>query len=196
MDQNHLSAAEIAGFLDRTLDAEVRAHAVEHLSACERCRDEVAACARLATTIPAAKGSSVRWRAAVAVAAILVLAVGLRSNRSRHIPSGGERNLTGERSATMTTSIATVFPSDSVAIDGSHLRFVWKRDAGASSYRLTITDANGIPVYLIDEISDTSFTLPDTVRLTSSAVYFWHVDAPHADGSSAKSSSDSFRVAP
>jgi hypothetical protein len=196
MEHNHLSAAEIAGFLDRTLESEMRSHAVAHLAECERCRDELAACARLASTAPPARRTSVLWQAVAGVAAVLLIAVVLRSGRHPDSSVGSERILSAERSAPMTSRITTLFPADTVAIARSKLRFMWKRDAGASAYSVTITDANGKLVYGIDEISDTVFTLPDTVRFTSSTVYFWNVDAPHADGSSAKSGSVPFRVAP
>ncbi|HVE36443.1 MAG TPA: zf-HC2 domain-containing protein [Gemmatimonadaceae bacterium] len=196
MEQNHLSAAEIAAFIDQTLEGEFRVRAVEHLGTCERCRDEVAACARLAASAPTAVTRPVIWRVVMGLAAVLLVAVVLRPIWLARSPMGRGRNVTAERSAPMTSRITTVFPADSVPIARSQLRFVWKGDAGASAYSLAITDANGKTVYVIDEISDTTFALPDTVRLTPSVVYFWHVDAPHADGSSAGSSSVSFRVAP
>jgi hypothetical protein len=196
MEQNHLSATEIAGFIDRTLDGEVRARAVEHLAACERCRDEVAACVRLAATAPAHHDTSAVWKVVAAVAAVLVLAVTLRSGLRQRALTGGERSATAERAAPMTSRITTVFPTDTVAIARAQLRFVWRRDSRASAYTFAIIDANGKPVVRIDEIGDTTFALPDTVRLVPSALYFWHVDAPHADGSSAVSGEMAFRVAP
>jgi hypothetical protein len=196
MEQNHLSAAEIAGFIDHTLEGDVRASATEHLATCERCRDEVAACARLASSAPSAVTRPAVRRIVMGVAAVLLVAVALRPGWLVRSPLGRERDVTAERSVQMTSRITTVFPADSVPIVRSQLRFVWKADAGASDYSLTITDANGKTVYAIDEIGDTTLTLPDTVRLTPSVVYFWHVDAPHVDGSSAGSSSVSFRVAP
>jgi len=196
MEQNHLSAAEMAGFIDHTLDDEVRARAAEHLATCERCRDEVAACARLAASAPAAVTRPVTWRIVLGLAAVLVITVALRSGWRARSPMGRERNVAAERSAPITSRITTVFPADSVPIARSRLRFVWEGDARASAYSLAITDANGKPVYSVDETSDTTFALPDTVRLTPSVVYFWHVDAPHADGSSARSSSVPFRIAP
>ena len=195
MEQNHLSAAEIAGFIDRTLTAEVRIRAVEHLATCERCREEVAACARLAGSVPTKKSVPIVWQAVAGMAAILVLAVALRSTWHRQSFVGSGSTVATERSAPTTGRITTVFPADSVAIARSRLRFVWRRDEGATAYLLTITDANGNPVWF-DEVRDTAFALPDTVRLTPSVLYFWHVDAPHTNGSSAQSGATGFRVAP
>ena len=195
MEHKHLSATEIAGFIDRTLDEEVRVHAIEHLAACERCRDEVAACVRLAATVPPKRRTSFVLRAVAAVAAVLVLAVALRSTWRRPTPVD-DRSVALERSAPMASRVTTVFPSDSMQIARSRLAFTWKRDAGAVTYSLRLIDANGKLVYSNDEIADTTFRLPDTVQLEPSAVYFWHVDAPHKDGSSAQSNSASFRVTP
>lgn len=196
MEENHLSAAEIAGFIDHTLSNEVRALAVEHLATCERCREEAAACARLAASAPTETLRPGVWRFAAGLAAVLVVAVALRSGWRSPSPVGEQRNATAERSAPMTGRIKTIFPNDSLPIARSQLRFVWNRDADASSYHLTVTDASGTPAWIGDVIGDTAFALPDTVRLAGSSVYFWRVDAPHADGSSAQSNRVSFRVAP
>jgi hypothetical protein len=195
MEQNHLSAAEIASFIDRTLEGEVRARAVEHLSICERCRDEVAACVRLATTVPAEKDTSVVWRTVAVVAAVLVLAVALRSPWRQQATTGGERSVTAERSAPMSNHITTVLPADSVIIARSRLQFVWRRDERATTYALAVDDSSGKPIWT-SEISDTTSILPDSVRLSPSGLYFWHVDALHIDGSSAKSSAMAFRITP
>ena len=195
MEQNHLSAAEIAAFIDRSLEGEVRVRAVEHLATCERCRDEVATCARLAASAPATTRIPVALRAAAGIAAALVLAVAVRSSWHGETPVSGARTATVERSAPIIGRITTVFPTDSVTITRSQLRFVWRQDEDANVYRFVVTDANGRVVWRRD-ITDTAFALPDTVRLTRSALYYWHVDAPHADGSSAQSSGIAFRVAP
>jgi len=194
MEHNHLSAAEVAGFIDRSLGDEVRAQAVEHLATCERCRDEVAACVRLASTVPAPKHTSGAWRTLAAVAAVLVLGVALRSNW-RQPAVRGEREVPSERSASATTRIRTVFPTDTVPIARSQLRFVWRRDAQATTYALAVDDSSGRSVWA-GEISDTTFTLPDSARVAPSGLYFWHVDAIHVDGSSAQSDAIAFRIAP
>jgi len=193
MEQNHLSAAEIAGFIDHTLDGEVRARAAEHLATCDRCREEVAACARLAASAPTAGSRPIVWQTLAGLAAVLVIAVVLPSTWHRQPPMSGEGTAVVERSAPTTGLVTTVFPTDNVEIARSQLRFVWLRDARASVYRVMIDDANGKAVWN-DEISDTTFALPDTARLAPSALYFWHVDALHNDGTSARSGAVAFRV--
>ena len=195
MEQNHLSAAEIAGFIDRTLAGEVRIRAVEHLANCERCRDEVAACARLTGSVPAKRSVPIVWQAIAGMAAILVLAVALRSTWRREPPRGDEQTATMERSAPMTSRIRTVFPTGNEQIARSRLRFVWLRDAQATAYQFNIADANANSVWSVT-VNDTALALPDSVRLAQSASYIWTVVAPHVDGSVAQSSPIVFRVAP
>jgi len=195
MEENHLSAAEIAGFIDQTLEGESRARAVEHLATCERCRDELAACARLAASAPATAVRPAAWRFVASFAAVLMIAVVLRSGWRSPSPAVDERNAAAERSAPLVSRIKTVFPEDSVPIRRSRLRFIWNSDRAASSYHLTITDATGIAAWTGD-VADTAFALPDSVHLLPSSMYFWRVEAPHADGTSAQSSAVAFSVAP
>jgi hypothetical protein len=193
MEQNHLSAAEIAGFIDRTLENDVRALAVEHLATCERCRDEVAACARLAASAPVKRTVPVVWRAVAAMVAVVVLAVALRSTWDQGLI--GARRVTAERATSTVSRVRVVFPTDTVPIARSRLRFVWRRDLQATGYSLAVDDASGDVIWS-GEINDTTFTLPDSARLAPSGLYYWHVDALHVDGSSAQSGATAFRVAP
>src|SRR5678815_1506721 len=195
MEQNHLSAAEMAGFIDHTLGDEVRARAAEHLATCERCRDEVAACARLAASAPVKRSMPVVWRAVAGMAAVVMVAVALRSTWNLGSPLVGERNVAAERSSPMTSRVRLVFPTDSVSIARSDLHFVWRRDVRATGYSLTVDDSSGTQIWT-REVSDTSFTLPDSARLAPSKTYLWHVDALHVDGSTAQSGPSAFRIAP
>lgn len=194
MEQGHLSAAEIAGFIDQALDADARALAAEHLASCQQCRDELAVCARLAASAPAVRPRRLPWRAVAGTAAVLVLAIVLRSRSRQPVREPGQA-ATVERARPAASTVMTVFPSENLEIARARPRFVWRRDEQAAAYRLVVTDANGRPVWN-DDVRDTVFTLPDTARLTPSAHYFWRVDALHADGTTSESAEVAFRVAP
>src|SRR2546428_6437366 len=60
----HLTAMEIAAYVDHGLVADARARARSHLAECDECRGEVIAVARLART-----GSRFRWKALLPLAA-------------------------------------------------------------------------------------------------------------------------------
>jgi len=61
---------------------------------------------------------------------------------------------------------------------------LWSAVAGEPTYRLTLTDASGQPVWTTTT-TDTSITLPPNVILQQRKRYFWYVDALRADGRAA-----------
>jgi anti-sigma factor RsiW len=192
MPVQHLSATEIAAFIDSTLSPNARTAAELHLSECSRCREELASCLRLASTAPGER----RWRAsgplaAAAAAAILVVAVLLPNARRQ------EPRAVRERTFPPTTTRALVIaPAPNAVVDARGLRFVWHRQADAVSYHVAMSDSTGAPVWSSADLSDTVAVLPASVARQTGMRYFWRVDVLHANGSSDQLGTSAFRIAP
>lgn len=187
----HLSATDIAAFIDRSLTLEDRARAELHLSGCERCRAELAACIRLAAGAPLAQRRRSTWPLVGVAAAALVLAVVLRSPGR---PIGGESSQ-ARTSVDGRARMSTVFPQRDADVARTELRFVWRRDDRSSGYRVIVADEAGAPVWT-EDAGDTSAVPPLTLPLRSGARYYWRVEALHADGSVAQSLETPFRIRP
>jgi hypothetical protein len=187
----HLSATDIAAFIDRSLSLGDRAHAELHLSDCERCRAELAACVRLAAAAPTAQRRRSTWPIVGVAAAVVMLAVVLR-------PASTLNN--GESSQSRTAvdgraSMSTVFPRRDAEVTRSELRFVWRRDDRSSGYRVIVADEAGAPMWT-EDAGDTSVAPPLSLPLKGGARYYWRVEALHADGSVAQSLETPFRIRP
>lgn len=191
MPVQHLSAVEIAGFIDSTLSAAARAAAELHLSGCARCREELASCMRLASTAPARRAFRVSWPVLGSIAAAILVFVVLRP--ARHQPSLEPAR---ERSTVIGAESLAIAPVADRAIARRDLRLVWRRDPAAVSYRVVVTDSAGAPAWRSDDLTDTSIAPPSSVALVPRARYFWRVDALHGDGSSAQSATSGFRITP
>jgi hypothetical protein len=187
----HLSASTLGAMIDKTLMGDARRRAEQHLAECDVCRDELAACARLANTAPAARSRSTPSAWVVgAAAAVVVIALGIRS-----VQSPRERGATQERAANANTSgIAVVAPFAGAIVPRAELRFVWRRDDASTGYRVIVTNAAGAPAW-VKELSDT-VALPPTNALEKGASYFWRVEALHADGAAVQSPTTAFQIAP
>lgn len=185
----HLSATDIAAFIDSTLSPEARAAAELHLSGCSKCCEELASCVRLASAAPSRAPARISWPLLGTVAAAIMLVAVLRP---RHQPA--RPDVSRERvSSPVATSLAVVSRPDA-SFDPHDVRLVWHRDAAAISYHLVVTDSTGAPVWRSDDLIDTSAAVPSNVRLRRGARYFWRVDALHADGSSPQSNTTGFRI--
>jgi hypothetical protein len=184
---SHLSAVEIAGFIDSTLAPDARAAAELHFSNCAVCRGELASCLRLAGTVPARPSHRVSLPF-VAAAAVVLAAALLPFARRVTPPSLVERGSATARAETMT-------PANGSVIRGNDIRLAWQRYATAVSYHVVLTDSSGTLVWSAD-VSDTSVTPPVALPLVSGARYFWRVDVLHGDGSSAQSRTAAFTIAP
>jgi hypothetical protein len=191
MPVQHLSAVEIAAFIDRPLSAGARAAAERHLSACARCREELAACMRLASTAPARRAFRVSWPLVGSIAAAMLFVVVLRPvHRQASVEPARER------SAVIGADSIAIAPTADRAVARRDLRLVWRRDPAAVSYRVVVTDSAGAPTWRSDDVTDTSIAPPSSVALVPRARYFWRVDALHGDGSSAQSATSGFRITP
>ena len=189
MPVQHLSATEIAGFIDSTLSPDARTAAELHLSGCAQCREELASCLRLSTTAPSRSSSRVGWPLLASIAAAILIMVVLRPGQQRTMV-----DRTRERATVTTASSLAVAPADGESIERRDLQFVWRRDPAAVSYHVVVTDSAGGPAWRSDDLTDTSTRPSPIARLSSGARYYWRVDALHADGSSAQSPTAGFRI--
>src|SRR5215813_4969378 len=76
MTGEHLSAADLARYIDRTLSDIARHRTERHLSDCAQCREELAACAPIARSLPVRRRT--RWLVSglgVVAAAVVAISV-------------------------------------------------------------------------------------------------------------------------
>jgi hypothetical protein len=189
----HLPAALVAAYLDGRLDAAERARAESHLADCAECRQEVVEM-RAVLADPETTGVTKhvrrpnRWLpvgigTAAAAALLIVLA-----STARRSPPEIERTPSDAASA----RLATHAPSDGVSAE--RVVFVWAPAAPGSSYRLTLTDSAGAPVWSTSTM-DTVLALPATTQLARGRRYHWYVDALVGDGHTMTSGVRSFSTA-
>lgn len=188
LGNNHLSAAQIAGYLDRDPSVE-RPLIEEHLAECAPCRHEIIEIMRLRGGRP----RRLRWSVvapAVAAAAVIALLVAL----PRDSGTGGEAVRAGP-SPEGIPRFQTVSPSSTGLVRADSVVFVWRRAGAEASYRLTVTDAAGGQMWAT-ATADTVAPLPARVRLAGGQAYFWYVDALLPSGESATTGVQEFRTAP
>ena len=192
MPVQHLSATEIAAFIDSTLAPDARAAAEFHLTGCARCREELASCLRLASSAPMRSRRRVSWPLVGSIAAAVLIVAVLRPVTRREVPSAVR-----ERAPGLTpTGQLSIAPPGNSTIARRDLRLVWRRDLDAVGYRVVITDSAGTPAWNSADVTDTSVVPPTSAPLNPGARYFWRVDVLHADGSTAQSATTGFRIAP
>jgi hypothetical protein len=185
----HLSAADIAAFIDHSLPLDARTDAEIHLSGCDRCREELTSCARLTGNAPSAPRRRVTWPVAGLAAAAVIVAIVLRPTAARI-----DRGASVERASVDASSRMTVV-SPTGLVTKTDLRFVWRRDDRSSGYRVILTDSIGAPAWT-EDVVDTSAALPVTIRLKPGAQYFWRIESLHTDGSATQSDETPFRIRP
>jgi hypothetical protein len=135
--------------------------------------------------IPAPSAS---WRryATFALAASLLLAVGVGVMRRVGVPGNGDVTR-GESAVTL------LAPPTDVRSDAGAIGFVWRPVAGAVRYELEVVDSAG-GVTFSATTADTTATLADTRRLTPGTAYRWWVRALDAAGAQRASDMRRLRV--
>jgi len=187
MPGDHLSAVDVAAFIDRTMSPAARERAERHMAGCESCREELAASARLASTVPPQRrGTPWAWIGVAAAAAVVILVARPQVERR-------ERGDPIERGHPVTTPVQ-VMPAD-LLVRRPDLRFVWRSDGTGTTYRVIVIDANGAPTWTTD-LADTTVRIPASTKLSAGMKYFWRVEALHPDGGVTKSEMLSFTIAP
>jgi len=175
----HLTAEDVAAFLDRHVTAAERAAVEAHLADCRSCRDELTSVRRLMRTGPTVRRILVpAGLAAAAVIAFLVLTLGRGSDLA------DDRLRSDVPTVEVAGSFATRLPADGDTISLAKPALVWSAIAGEPTYRFTLTDASGQPLWS-SSTTDTSVTLPPQVTLQPRQTYFWYVDALRANGRAA-----------
>jgi anti-sigma factor RsiW len=186
----HLSDADVAAYVDRTLPAGARARVERHLVECDACREEVTACARLVTAAPSRIPTRSRWVVMVPVAAAVLAAVLLRR------PDGNDRLAPAlERGATANASrIVQIAPAPGALVDANAMRLVWRPVERSAGYHVVVKDAAGAALWRAD-VTDTSVALPRGIALRAGESYVWRVDGQRTDGTSVTSPEIVFRIA-
>lgn len=185
----HLTAAEVAAFVDGTLSDAERERAERHLAECDECREEVASCGRLVATMPIASARRIPYAGVIPLAAAILIAVVWRRPADRSLDTARERGAASEG-----TRISLVAPAPDAALALAAPQFVWRSIAGSAGYRVVIKDASGALVWSSD-VADTSLAVPDSVALQPGRSYLWRVDGQRTDGTTASSAETVFRVA-
>lgn len=178
----HLTAAQVAAYLDRDLSDSARIQVEEHLESCASCRAELNASFDLAQSWKSAGAATTaiprnkRWKIAafsipvgLAAAAAMWIVVPHSQTRKEGADSVRTNEFSEGRSA-----IEVIRPDGNSEVSPSNASFVWHRSK-ASVYRLTILTQSGVPVFTTDT-QDTTVVLPDSVALTHGQNYFWRVD--------------------
>lgn len=186
----HLSAADLASYIDRTQSDLARERTERHLSNCAPCREELAACAALSGSIPGTPRMPLMLSGLGVAAAAVVAIVVTGLPRVRH---GDVERQRGSGAGTSIGAIAVVIPRSGSSVSAGDIRFVWRRDPAAVGYRVIVTTSNGTPVWS-GEASDTSTVPPRESTFVDGGEFYWRVEASHANGGIATSQTASFRV--
>lgn len=188
-DQGHLSAEDVAAYLDRRLTAAARDRVEAHLAWCKPCRDEVVELVRLRRPEPRRRRWYILAPAAAAAAALIVVTLG--RSRPAEAPGGTTRAATLEGIERF--DVVRPVPNSTVSADARE--FVWRSVGANATYRITITDPSGGLVWS-GTIQDTAVTPSGDIALRPGQGYFWYVDALLPDGRSANTGVKEFRTGP
>jgi len=178
---HHLTAAEVAAYLDRDLGNEARARVEEHLDACAACRAELATSMdvadswRASPAKPEQQTRASRWRIAALATPLALAAAGLALMILPRAPGRGSE-ASALRAGDMSEgrgAIEAVEPLPNSEIASTNSKFVWRK-VPASVYRLAVMTETGDSVYVTDT-QDTSVVLPPSVHLEPGQNYFWSV---------------------
>lgn len=169
----------LAALAEGSLAPAARQAAVVHLAGCERCRALFAGVARLVADPDVAReagqleqrGRRRLLRIAVPLAAAAALLLYLVPSVLIRRPVDGESH----RAPTLTGASAPI-PVSPIGTVGAVTTLRWNRVNGADHYRITLFDAQGVTLYEALP-ADTLLTLPDSVRLSPGARYYWKVEA-------------------
>lgn len=181
----HVTDADIAGFLDGDLSPEEKRVVETHLEGCSDCRTATADVSRLARSydgsvdIPdplriarKARLTGVPLLAAVVLAASVAFVVLGRSS-DRQVSSAPVRS-TGIGGDSR-PFVEVTGPAEFQPVARTGLTLSW-RAAGAELYRISVFDASGTPV-LVRETTDTTLAAGPLLPASLDTIYLWRVDA-------------------
>ena len=172
-DRGHLTSEAFAAYLGDDADPVAVAAADAHFAECPACRDELVALRSILAHRPReeTRRPARRWMPAAALAAAAVfVAMIVRVPRTTD-SSSRERGAAGDAGA-----VATVSPADGAVVDPSSVTLTWRIAAPGATYRVTVTDSVGTPVWSA-ATDDTVAQLPADRPLARGHRYRWYVDA-------------------
>jgi hypothetical protein len=172
----HVNEFEMAAYVDRRLGPADRQRVEDHLAHCTDCRSELLEVHDFLRRA-ARPRRLLAGAALLAAAATLVLIVR---------PAGFDPVRDGGASSALTA----YGPSGEAPL--ASLRFVWGSVPRVETYHLTVSGADGGPVWS-GSVADTAWALPDSVTLQANRRYFWIADALLDDGSTRSTGLHEFR---
>jgi putative zinc finger protein len=186
----HVTSDRLAAFLDGRLARADRDRAVRHFAECEECRRELAELRTILATVPVSRRRN--WIAVTAgLAAVLAFAMVVRQRVST--PGDfGPPPPDAVRAGEVLPEIDVVAPVASEPVARSEMRLVWHSVGAGAQYSVVVQDTAGTEIWKATT-ADTS-VVPDIARLEPGHRYFWNVDARLADGRTAGTRANRFRV--
>lgn len=191
--QRHLSAEDVAAYVDGAIGGSDRERIEGHAAECEDCRREIA---DVTVALRSRRRTPSRrvWIPAIGAAVIVGL---LLVEPFWHAtgPEQGSRFRGRETTAVREDAVElrTIAPQAERVTATGDLVFVWQAGGSGASYQLTLTDGEGTLVWTL-ATTDTVAPLPDTIELQPASRYHWYVDAMFDDGRNASSEVRSFTV--
>jgi Putative zinc-finger len=160
----HLTAMDVAAYVDGALDASSRARVRAHLAECDVCRQEIVAVLRLVR--PSARK---RWIALAPLAAAAVLVVYLAPWRAH------DGDVLREPAITSVPPPTLIAPRAATSRIGA---FVWSSVPHADRYLLTVFARDGTVLWRA-QTQDTSVAAPSPqmVRFELGSTLYWKVSA-------------------
>ncbi len=165
----HLTAMEVAAYVDNGLEAAARARVRSHVAECDECRGEVIAVARLART-----GSRYRWKTLVPLAAAAALVLYFAPWR----PSDSTAPVLREPGVTTIVAPTPIAPRGAVKALPA---LTWSSVPLADRYEVTLFDADG-SVLWETQTADTTAVVAATVRIVVGVPHYWKVAARTEQG--------------
>ena len=192
----HPETSEIAAYLDDRLPEPAKARLQAHLAECTDCRDEVVELIELMETHE--RTGRRRWilpvvGAAAVAAVVLLVAVPTVREEVEGPPIVRAPQAAPDREAVRAIEVAS--PHEERPIERTSLAFSWEPVTSDASYRVTVTDSSGIPIWNA-ETDQTRISPPPDVALDAGASYLWFVDAVLPDGTTATSGVRPLKIAP
>ncbi len=187
---DHLGDKQLAAYVSRSLSADEREAAIEHLAECAECRDEALATARVLRAERTRRAKHIGTPMATAAALGLVLLVLVPRSPSE---STGPVLREGAPAVAPGASIGVHSPHNTAQV--GQIEFSWQDMGAEVRYRFSLTRSDGGEVW-IGATADTSLTLPPDVMLSEGTTYFWWVDALLLDERSVTTEVQRLRIVP
>lgn len=190
IDDDPLSADDIAAFLDGRLEGEALERVQARLADDPVARQEIIKAGRIASSVPAAKVPRRRWlpAAGLVAAAAAVAIVLLQPSDAYRAPATVASERRGV--ADQPDLVELILPAQNDAVDARVTAFAWRPIEGAT-YRIVVSDSSGRTL-LQQSTTDTALSIPESLR--KAGRYYWSVDAQVPDGSSVTSGIREFVV--